>query len=63
MSTSHTFAFDKVDVYHYSLSPRFQYSRWKNNGLSLSSMLDAEYDWTSAAEALDSIFSLRSTQS
>lgn len=57
VSTSHTFAFDKVDVYHYSLSPHFQYSRWKNNGLSLSSMLDAEYDWTSAAEALDSIFS------
>ena len=57
VSTSHTFAFDKVDVYHYSLSPRFSYSRWKNNGLSLSSMLDAEYDWTSAAEALDSIFS------
>lgn len=57
VSTAHTFAFDKVDVYHYSLSPRFSYSRWKNNGLSLSSMLDAEYDWTSAAEALDSIFS------
>ena len=57
VSTAHTFAFDKTRVYHYSLSPRFSYSLWKNNGLSLSSMLDAEYDWTSAAEALDSIFS------
>lgn len=57
VSTAHTFAFDKVDVYHYSITPRFSYSRWKDNGLSLSSMLDAEYDWTSAAEALDSIFS------
>ena len=57
LQTSHTFGWERVGSYYYSFSPSFNYSKWDNDASTLSAEVNRMFNWTSSAQALDSLFS------